>query len=173
MLHHYWINYTGFQQLKELNIKFLACAMTQSEKLSRLTCLIYFNGTPHPVYCVPLLIPAVFGFQKKRKRFKGGYSSFPIWTLSNGINSPTLCYYILPCIQYKIPLPLNHWPTKPLPISLISSSCMFRHANSVRLPILDSFVFNPLTSGLVVNAPPSVKHHYSGTICSILDTFLP
>ena len=102
MLHHYWINYTGFQQLKELNIKFLACAMTQSEKLSRLTCLIYFNGTPHPVYCVPLLIPAVFGFQKKRKRFKGGYSSFPIWTLSNGINSPTLCYYILPCIQYKI-----------------------------------------------------------------------
>ena len=73
MLHHYWINYTGFQQLKELNIKFLPCAMTQSEKLSRLTCLIYFNRTPHPVYCVPLLIPAVFGFQKERKRFKGGY----------------------------------------------------------------------------------------------------
>ena len=102
MLHHYWINYTGFQQLKELNIKFLPCAMTQSQKLSRLTCLIYFNGTPHPVYCVPLLIPAVFGFRKERKRFKGSYSSFPIWTLSNGIISPKLYYYILPCIQYKI-----------------------------------------------------------------------
>ena len=39
-------------------------------------------------------------------------------------------------------LPLNQWTTKPFPVSLVSSSCMFRLANSVRLPTLDSFVFH-------------------------------
>ena len=47
-------------------------------------------------------------------------------------------------------LPLNQWTTKPFPVSLISSSCMFRLANSVRLPTLDSFIFHPLTSSLLV-----------------------
>ena len=50
-------------------------------------------------------------------------------------------------------LPLNHWTTKPLPISLISSSCMFRLTNSYLLPILYSFVFHQLTSNLLVDAP--------------------
>ena len=39
---------------------------------------------------------------------------------------------------------------KLIPVSLISSSCMFRLANSVRLPTLDSFIFHPLTSNLLV-----------------------
>ena len=43
-------------------------------------------------------------------------------------------------------LSLNHWTTKPLPISTVSSSCMFGLANSVHLLILDSFIFHPLTS---------------------------
>ena len=52
--------------------------------------------------------------------------------------------------------------------------CMFRFDNSVRLSTLDSFVVHPLTSSLLVDAPSSVKHHYSGTIYSTLsDTLLP
>ena len=42
----------------------------------------------------------------------------------------------------------NQWTAKLLPISLISSSCVFRLVNSVRLPILHSFVFHPPSSSL-------------------------
>ena len=49
---------------------------------------------------------------------------------------------------------------------------MFRLTNSVHLLILDYFVFHPLTSGLLVDMPFSVKHHYSGTICPTLSITL-
>ena len=53
---------------------------------------------------------------------------------------------------------LNHSTTKPPPISLISSSCMFRLTNSARLPILDSSVLHLLTSGALADSPYSIKH---------------
>ena len=56
--------------------------------LPRLICLICFICTFHPLLCVPLLIPALFEFQNKRKRFKGSVLS-PISALSLGINSLT------------------------------------------------------------------------------------
>ena len=68
-------------------------------------------------------------------------------------------------------LPLNHWTTKPLPVCLISSSSVFRLANSVRLPVLDSVVFHPLTSSPLVDAPSSVKHRYCATTYPFSPTF--
>ena len=47
---------------------------------------------------------------------------------------------------------------------------MFRPVNSVRLPILDSFVFRPLTSSLLVDAPSSVDR--SPLVCNNLPYFL-
>ena len=63
-------------------------------------------------------------------------------------------------------LPINHWATKPLPIYLISST-MFHLANSIHL--LYDTPFLCLSSSirsphLLIDAPSSVKHHYSGTI---------
>ena len=51
---------------------------------------------------------------------------------------------------------------------LISSCCMFCFTNSAHLPILDAFIFHLLTSRLLVDMPPSIQHHYSGTIYPIL-----
>ena len=63
--------------------------MMESEKLPRLTCLTWFTCTSHPVHCVPLLTPALFGFQNERNISKGN-TLFPIWVLSHGIDSHTL-----------------------------------------------------------------------------------
>ena len=41
---------------------------------------------------------------------------------------------------------------------------MFHLTNSIHLPMLDSFIFHPLTLSLLVNVPTSIKHHDSGTI---------
>ena len=58
--------------------------------------------------------------------------------------------------------------------SLMTASFIFRLANSVRLPILDFFVFHPLTSSLLVDGLLFIKHHYFGTVCPTLpDTLLP
>ena len=58
-----------------------------------------------------------------------------------------------PAFSIHFFLPSNHWTIKPLPISLISSSCIFHLANSGCLPIFNFFVFHPLTSSLLVDAP--------------------
>ena len=57
-----------------------------------------------------------------------------------------------------------HWTTRPLPVCLITSSCMFRLSRSARLSIVD-FVLHLLTlwSLLVNAAPSSKKHHFPGT----------
>ena len=89
IFHHFWLNCTGFQSLKELITKFPPCAMMLSQILLRCTCLISFAFTSLPVHCVPLLTPASFGFQHERKSSKGSVLS-PISALSLGTNSPTL-----------------------------------------------------------------------------------
>ena len=61
----------------------------ESEKLPRLTCLTWFTCTSHPVHCVPLLTPGIFGFQNERN-ISMGNTLFPIWVLSHGIDSHTL-----------------------------------------------------------------------------------
>ena len=88
-IHHYWLNCTGFQSLKELITKFPPCAMMLSQILSRCTCLISFAFKSLPVHCVPLLTPTSFGFQTERKSSKGSVLS-SISVLSLGIKSPTL-----------------------------------------------------------------------------------
>ena len=81
--------------------------------------------------------------------------------------SPILCdLHWLPvesCVQYLscVLLPLNHWATKPVHISLISFNSMFLLAKSVRLPIL---VFHRLISSLLVCLNSSINHHYWGII---------
>ena len=50
----------------------------------------------------------------------------------------------------------DHWTTKYLSISLISSSYVFCLASSARLLVHDSFVFHQLTSSLLVNVPSSI-----------------
>ena len=76
-----------------------------------------------------------------------------------------------PMFNPKFFLPLSHWTTKPLHVSLISSSCMFHLTNSACLPILDFFVFHLLISSVLVNTP-SVKHHYTGTVCPTFSNIL-
>ena len=50
----------------------------------------------------------------------------------------------------------DHWTTKSLSISSISSSCVFCLVNSARLLVLDSFDFHQLTSSLLVDVPSSI-----------------
>ena len=56
----------------------------------KLTCLICFTCTSHPVHWVPLLTPTHFGFQNGRKSTKGN-AFFSIRALSHGINSYPVC----------------------------------------------------------------------------------
>ena len=75
-------------------------------------------------------------------------------------------------------LPLNRWTTKPLPISLISSRCMFSLANSIRLLTLDSFIFSFCSpkvfwlSGLLLSSTISLEQSTLLTLtlffCSII-----
>ena len=89
MFHHFWLNCTGFQPLRESITKFPLCAMMLSPKLPCHTCLIFFAFTSHPVHSVPLLTPVIFRFQTERKSSKGSMLSL-ILALSLGTNAPTL-----------------------------------------------------------------------------------
>ena len=49
MFHHFWLNCTGFQPLRESITKFPLCAMMLSQILPPSTCLISFAFTSRPV----------------------------------------------------------------------------------------------------------------------------
>ena len=76
------------------------------------TCLTCFTCTPHPVHCVPLLTPALLGFQNERKCSKGN-ALFPACALSHGIN----CHTLYAMLQQNPSSKLNlkpHYSSQPM-----------------------------------------------------------
>ena len=118
--------------------------------------------TSHPVHCVPLLTPAIFGFQNERKRFKGN-ALFLIQALPHGINSNTL-YAMLQqnpssklnskphyssqpmdqtpkCLLFSLPIVpppnphLHLTATQPPPHRHFLLTCLYRCVRAARLPV--------------------------------------